>query len=178
MAVKKGKPKDKPLTLKQKCFVEEYLVDFNGRQAVVRAGIKTKNPDQMAYQWLQLPSVSKAIEQGLRFRLASARLSSEMLIEELARIARSDITRIAEWGKGGLRLRDSKTLGIADSACIQEISRDKRGGIKIKLHSKMDAIRTLMEYMGITTPDASMPTEDSPDSIGFIIQPKVEDEAS
>ena len=37
------------LTFKQQRFVEEYQVDGNGSQAVLRAGYKTKHPAEMAY---------------------------------------------------------------------------------------------------------------------------------
>ena len=39
------------LTFKQQRFVEEYQVDGNGSQAVLRAGYKTNYPAEMAY-WL------------------------------------------------------------------------------------------------------------------------------
>lgn len=183
MALKRKSPGQKrkikkPLTPKQRCFVEEYLVDFNGRQAVIRSGAKTKNPDQMAYQWLQLPSVLEEIELGLKFRLASTGLNSQSVIEELTRIVKSDITRIVSWKNGALTLKDSSKLGPADSACIQEISQDKNGGFKIKLYPKMEAIKTLMEYMGISRPDPSATTEDAPESITFNIQPKGSDDES
>ena len=37
------------LTFKQQRFVEEYQVDGNGTQAVLRAGYKTKYSAEMAY---------------------------------------------------------------------------------------------------------------------------------
>ena len=37
------------LTFKQQRFVEEYQVDSNGTQAVLRAGYQTKHPAEMAY---------------------------------------------------------------------------------------------------------------------------------
>ena len=41
------------LTFKQQRFVEEYQVDGNGSQAVLRAGYKTKHPAEMAYGLLR-----------------------------------------------------------------------------------------------------------------------------
>ena len=37
------------LAIKQQRFVEEYQVDGNGSQAVLRAGYQTKHPGEMAY---------------------------------------------------------------------------------------------------------------------------------
>jgi phage terminase small subunit len=33
------------LTLKQACFVEEYIVDLNGKQAAIRAGYSPKTAE-------------------------------------------------------------------------------------------------------------------------------------
>ena len=41
------------LTFKQQRFIEEYQVDGNGSQAVLRAGYKTKHPAEMAYGLLR-----------------------------------------------------------------------------------------------------------------------------
>ena len=41
------------LTLKQQRFFEEYQVDGNGTQAVLRAGYQTKYPAEMAYGLLR-----------------------------------------------------------------------------------------------------------------------------
>ena len=41
------------LTFKQQRFVEEYQVDSNGTQAVLRAGYQTKHPAEMAYGLLR-----------------------------------------------------------------------------------------------------------------------------
>ena len=37
------------LTIKQQRFVEEYQMDGNGSQAILRAGYKTKHPAEITY---------------------------------------------------------------------------------------------------------------------------------
>src|SRR5689334_12655167 len=53
------------LTLRQRRFVEEYLVDFNGAAAVRRAGYKTspKNCGRLAAEMLSHPGIRAAIDQ-------------------------------------------------------------------------------------------------------------------
>ena len=41
------------LTFKQQRFIEEYQVDSNGSQAVLRAGYNAKYPAEMAYGLLR-----------------------------------------------------------------------------------------------------------------------------
>lgn len=50
------------LTPLQKRFVEEYLVDFRGKDAVLRAGYRTKNPIEISKQLLKHPAILYAID--------------------------------------------------------------------------------------------------------------------
>ncbi|MAA69177.1 MAG: hypothetical protein CL915_10550 [Deltaproteobacteria bacterium] len=50
------------LTFKQQRFVEEYQVDGNGSQAVLRAGYKTNYPAEMAYGLLRNTKVKHALQ--------------------------------------------------------------------------------------------------------------------
>jgi phage terminase small subunit len=51
------------LTFRQRRFVEEFLVDFDGSAAVVRAGYNTKYPNRLAYEMLKHPGIKAAIDQ-------------------------------------------------------------------------------------------------------------------
>lgn len=53
------------LSEKQKRFCEEFLVDLNATQAVVRAGYNTKYPNRIAFQLMENTAVRIAID-GLR----------------------------------------------------------------------------------------------------------------
>ena len=50
------------LTFKQQRFVEEYQVDGNGSQAVLRAGYQTKHPAEMAYGLLRNNKVKHTLQ--------------------------------------------------------------------------------------------------------------------
>ena len=56
------------LTFKQQRFVEEYQVDGNGSQAVLRAGYKTKHPAEMAYGLLRHPKVKHSLQDAQNAR--------------------------------------------------------------------------------------------------------------
>jgi phage terminase small subunit len=50
---------------RQRDFCEEYLVDLNATQAVLRAGYNTKYPNRIAFQLMENPAIRIAID-GLR----------------------------------------------------------------------------------------------------------------
>ena len=56
------------LTLKQQRFIEEYQVDSNGTQAVLRAGYKTNYPAEMAYGLLRNPKVKHTLKDAQNAR--------------------------------------------------------------------------------------------------------------
>jgi len=46
---------------KQARFVQEYLLDYNGTQAAIRAGYSRRSARQIGYELLKKPDVSKAV---------------------------------------------------------------------------------------------------------------------
>ncbi len=56
------------LTFKQQRFVEEYQVDGNGSQAVLRAGYKTNYPAEMAYGLLRHPKIKHSLQSAQNAR--------------------------------------------------------------------------------------------------------------
>lgn len=50
---------------RQRSFCEEYIVDLNATQAVLRAGYKTKYPNRIAFQLMENQAIRIAID-GLR----------------------------------------------------------------------------------------------------------------
>ena len=56
------------LTFKQQRFVEEYQVDGNGSQAVLRAGYNTKHPAEMAYGLLRNTKVKHTLQDAQNAR--------------------------------------------------------------------------------------------------------------
>ena len=56
------------LTFKQQRFMEEYQVDGNGTQAVLRAGYQTKHPAEMAYGLLRNTKVKHTLQDAQRAR--------------------------------------------------------------------------------------------------------------
>lgn len=73
------------LTVRQRRFVEEYLVDFDGSAAVQRAGYNTKYPNRLAHEMLQHPGIKAAIDQLSLDRGAESTLKPEYVINKIRR---------------------------------------------------------------------------------------------
>jgi phage terminase small subunit len=73
------------LTFKQRRFVEEYLVDFNGAAAIPRAGYNTKYPARLATEMLRHPGIRAAIDAVTLDRASQATIKPEYVINKLHR---------------------------------------------------------------------------------------------
>jgi phage terminase small subunit len=88
------KKKAGKLTVKQKKFAKLYAATGNGAAAARAAGYSKRSDDEIAAENLRKPQVRKAIHEALEESLAKAQLKSDHVIEQLRRIAFSDISEI------------------------------------------------------------------------------------
>lgn len=139
-----------PLTAKQKCFIEEYMKDFNGKAAMKRAGYSARSNSFPASQLLAKPKVKAAIEARMAERRAAHEQEADRVIVELARIAFSDVRGLMVWGPDGVTLRDSADVPDDAAACVAEVSVQKRG-TRLKLHDKVKALELLGKHFGLFT---------------------------
>ncbi len=138
----------------QQRFVDEYLVDLNGQQAAIRAGYAVIGAGTQAYRLLKNAQVYEA-------RGERTEIEADRVLKELARIAFSDIKRVAEWTPDGVNYVASEDLDDDTSATISEFT-DKtttsqlgatKREQKIKLHDKMKALDMLGRHLGMFKAD-------------------------
>ncbi|CAO3372876.1 terminase small subunit [Azospirillum argentinense] len=132
----------------QRQFVREYGKDFNGTQAAIRAGYSPASAAQQASDLLKNPKVARAVADMERLRAERTNITADRVRLELARMALVDLSDLAEWDAGTVRLRSSSELPPDLSAAVTEVSEGKEG-VKIKL-GKMQALRELAKATGLT----------------------------
>ena len=71
------------LTTRQRRFVEEYVVDFDGSAAIVRAGYTTKWPNRLAHEMLQHPGIRVAIDQVTITRAQESNLRPDYVMNKI-----------------------------------------------------------------------------------------------
>lgn len=73
------------LTERQRRFVEEYPVDYNGSAAIIRAGYQTKHPARLACEMLKHPGIKAALDQLAIQRGKESTLQPEYVMNKLQR---------------------------------------------------------------------------------------------
>ncbi len=81
----------RPLTLKQRRFVEEYLVDGNATRAARDAGYSAKTAETQGYENLRKPQIAGAIQAAEAARTERLKLTADLVLIRLAELASVDL---------------------------------------------------------------------------------------
>lgn len=133
----------------QELFCQEYIKDWNGTQAALRAGYSPDSATEIASENLTKPHIKARIENILEDRTAVAGLTVDRILRELMRIAFGDIRDTVEFGPKGVSLRDSKKLTADQAAVISEVKEsvtEGGGSQSLKYYSKEKALELLGKY--------------------------------
>lgn len=97
---------------KIKLFVDEYMIDFDGKKAALRSGIE--NPGtakEYAYKWVHHPVVVDEIGRRLAMRYAENEVTVNRVVEELADIGFVVLDRGEKVYKSQNKLKALELLG-------------------------------------------------------------------
>jgi phage terminase small subunit len=153
-------PKPKGLSPKQARFVDEYLKDLNATQAAIRAEYSAKTAAIIGFENLRKPNIAAKISEAQKKLAEAAGVTQEWIVEELRKIASSNMLDFIEVDAAGIpRLAFSK-LTPDRAAALAEVRFDRvmvgKGEdavavdrIKIKLHDKRAALVSLGQHLGM-----------------------------
>ena len=161
----------KKLNPRQRKFVKQFLVDLNATQAAIRAGYSPNSAAEIGYENLRKPQIMSAIEEALR---QFGGITQTRLIEELGRLAFSDIGNVVAWDNdvehvstaalGGpkgeaagvtkviafrVTVLPSAKIDPTARAAVASISQGVGGELRIKMHDKIPAIDKLARLLGM-----------------------------
>lgn len=136
----------------------------NATEAYMTAGFKPRNRDvagKCAEQLLRKTEVKAMVEAETARLATKIDISEDRFVEELRRIGLFDITDMlsfkeAEPEKDGkqpenrwvVTIKNSEDLPPEVTAAISEVFLDHNGNLKIKSHSKLEAIKTIGKIKG------------------------------
>lgn len=159
------------LTLKQRSFVREYLIDLNATKAATRAGYSAKTAASQGERLLRNVEIQRAVSAAMKLRADRTDITADRVLKELAKIGFADIRKAIKWQgslvteednpDGGdtlviknvvtnnVQLVSSDDIDDETAAAISEISQNSNGGIKLKLHDKRAALVDIGKHLGM-----------------------------
>lgn len=135
-------------------FVQEYLKDLNAKRAAERAGYSKKTCEQQGSRLLRTVAVATAVAAALEKRAQKAGVTQDQVLNELRKIAFSDMGDFASWGPHGVSMKDSEELEQEARRAVSEVSETETehgGSRKFKLHDKVAALQLLGRHLGMFT---------------------------
>src|SRR5271167_3160732 len=75
------------LTPKQARFVEEYIVDLNGKQAAIRAGYSPRTAEVQSSRLLRNAKVDATAREAMQARSRRTGITADRVVLELAKLA-------------------------------------------------------------------------------------------
>lgn len=154
------------LARRRQAFVFEYLIDYNGKQAAIRAGYSAWTAAVTAAQLLVIPNVEKALTIAQDHVWASAATEAQQIERELARIGFGRATDVVGWREdGSVDLVDSREVPDDTKAAVRSVKqvrtvRHTRDGDRVetvrfdfRMHDKVAALKLLGQRHGIFEKD-------------------------
>lgn len=151
------------INVKQRVFVDEYIVDLNATQAAIRAGYSAKTASQIGERLLRKVEIKQALTERMKDREQRTEITQDKVLAELAKIGFADIRKLVKWGEGiavadpesgaieivnGISLIGSDQIDDATAASISEVSQTNQG-LKVKMHDKRAALVDIGKHLGM-----------------------------
>lgn len=155
------------MTDKESAFIHEYLVDLNATQAAIRAGYSPKTAKQTASRLLSKANVAAALATRKAKQLTRADLSASRVLEELRRLAFSDIRGLFD-ATGNLKplhtLNEDEAAAIASMEVVVKNAQAGDGHMdtihKIKVWDKTRALEMLAKHFALLVERVQIEDED------------------
>lgn len=137
------------VTPKQKRFCKEYLVDFNGKRAAIRAKFSVRTAASQASNMLAMPHIKAYIAKIGAPKEMDLTVTAERVLRELARLAFHDPgVYYKRDPKGKIMLRDLDELTEDQRAAIAEYNPETK---TLKLYSKDPSLDKLGKHLKLFT---------------------------
>ena len=121
----------KKLPRKQRRFIREYLIDFNGSKACLRAGYASKRPDALAYTLLRNDGIHDAVEQLMELE----GITEERIQQTLASMVHGDgITDEMVDKDGNVTIQRHRLAAIRELNRLKGFVSDGKGGANVQVN--------------------------------------------
>lgn len=149
----------KPLTAKQKQFVDAYLSNGGDASAAARAaGYSASTAHSRASDMLAEPNIADVIRRRQKRAADKAQITAERVMRELAAIATAKMSDATDWDDQGVRPKPSTTLDDATAAAVASVT-PTQYGVVVKMHDKNTALNTIARALAMLSDNVNVKTD-------------------
>ena len=151
------------LTRKQQIFCKEYVIDFNGARAARVAGYSEGTARATACENLTKPYITDYISELTAIRNERLRVDADKVVQELAKIAFTNMDDFGVWdSEGNFLLKSSEDMSEEAKASLNNVNfttSTKEGitdsSLKVTRYDKLKALEMLARHTGAFNEDQS-----------------------
>ena len=147
-------------SLRRQRFAREYVIDLNGTRAAIAAGYSERTAAAQASQLLTNRNVRALVDRFTSERASKLEVRAEKVLEEIARLAFSNMQDYTRVDSDGKAILDMSTITRDQFAAVQEIREDATGGTgdgerkvvlrtTLKLSDKTKNLELLGRHLGM-----------------------------
>ena len=144
------------LSTKQQRFVDEYMIDFNGTQAAIRAGYSPRTAGSQAYQLVTDDRIQAELKSRTAKLSEHASITVAEIVERLAAILRANMRDYLRLTAKGELAVDFSRATPQQMAAVQTFEMDRAAGedadgpkkFRLRLYDKIAAADKLLRYLG------------------------------
>ena len=141
---------------KQKCFVDEYLIDLNATQAAIRAGYSARTANEQASRLLANVKIQAAVQEAMKARGERTTVTADRVVLEAAWLATFDPRKLFRADGYPIpihELDDDTAAAIAGVEVRIEPGEDGGTVLKYKVADKNSALDKLFRHHGLYEKD-------------------------
>lgn len=146
------------LTAKRKAFITEYLKDFNGTQAAIRAGYSERTANEQAARLLANSAIKNAIQEHQAKAAEKAGVSLEWWLKRMRQLAEFDPRKYFD-EQGNLlpiaKLDDEAAAALSGIEVV-ELERQPGSVKKVKFTDRRAALDLIGKHLGVYSADNKM----------------------
>lgn len=146
-------------------FSKEYLIDFNGTKAALRAGYAESGAHVSANRLLNNDKVRSYLSHLITDRSKRTRVTADRVVEEIAKIAFHNVKELLDYFDGNVLFHDLDNMEfpeIIKTIKVKEITNRKGERIgkiaEIIVHDKIKALELLGKHTAIFTENLNLMT--------------------
>lgn len=149
----KGHNQSGSFTPKQLAFCKEYIIDFVGTQAAIRAGYSRTSAHAVASDLLKRADIKEEIKALLENRVDKYAITEKRILEEYAMLALARPFEILKDMVGNkITIKDLKDIPEELKPAIKGI-KQTQWGVEVTFYDKTAALSDLGKYLGIFQKD-------------------------
>lgn len=157
--IKKVKESLEPMQLR---YAEQYIIDFNGTKAAIRAGYAEPSAAQQSSRLLNNAKIQQYLQYLISDRSKRLQVTADKVVQEIAKIAFHNVQDLLDYLDGNVLFSDLEDMEFPEIIKSIEVKETLIDGVrvgqiaKIQVYDKVKALELLGKHTALFTENLNL----------------------